>query len=294
MPIAILYGIGIWLASGMVQHHWWFQFACFFTAVYAMIHLNNINMLIRVYSRMVSVAYIMLGCSAVWLFSSVHASIVQVCTTLILLLLFASYQDTRAIGKMYYVFLLISLVSLAEPYFLLFTPIIYLLMGTTVYSMSIRSFLATVLGLITPYWFYMGWQLFTHIKEPSAMLNFLSHFKDMSWSPDYTALTLPQIIYFGLLVVLFVVGAIHFWLTSYMDKIRVRNIYASLNLVTLYSFVMMAIQPQAYEVWIQVLTITVSPIIAHFISLTRTRMSNIFFIVVTAVVLLLTGMNLWM
>ena len=108
-------------------------------------------------------------------------------------------------------------------------------------------------------------------------------------NPDFTGFARLLL---GVLV-LFLVGAIHFWLTSYMDKIRVRQIYTSLILLTLYTILLLAVQPQMYNVLIYMLTIAVSPIIAHFVSLTRTRMSNIFFFVLMATILILTGMNLW-
>lgn len=293
LPIAILYGIGIWLLAGVVQHHWWVQFLCFFASVYGMIHLNNINMLIRIYSRAVSVSYLVLACTTVWLFPSVFGALIQVCSVLMLLLLFACYQDTGTTGKTFYIFLLLSLVSLTDPHFLLFLPVIYLLMATTVYSLSFRTFVASLLGLVTPYWFYTGWQMFWHIDQPSLAVAYLSRFNEMQWNPSNTSLTHSQMSYFILLVVLFVVGAIHFWLTSYMDKIRVRNIYTSLNLLAIYCIILMAVQPHKYNLWIYVLTITASPVIAHYVALTRSKISNIFVLTAIVAILLLTGYNLW-
>ena len=102
LPITIIYGVGIWLLAGLVNHGWWIQFMCFVASVYTMIQLNNINLMIRIYSRSVSAAYILLSCIAVWLFPSLHGAVIQLGTTLILLLLFACYQDTQARGKTFY------------------------------------------------------------------------------------------------------------------------------------------------------------------------------------------------
>lgn len=293
LPITIIYGIGIWLLAGLVNNGWWIQFACFVASVYAMIHLNNINLMIRIYSRSVSAAYILLSCIAVWLFPSVHGAVIQLGTTLILLLLFASYQDTQARGKTFYMFVILSIMSMLEPHYLLFVPLIWILMAITVYSMSTRTFLASIIGLITPYWLYSGWLLFKYPANPEMVLSFANRFTEIQWAIDYGALTHAQIIYFALLVVLFLVGTIHFWMTSYMDKIRVRQIYNCLIMLALYTILLLAVQPQMYNVLIYMLTIAVSPITAHFISLTRTRMSNIFFFVLMAAILILTGVNLW-
>lgn len=293
LPITIIYGVGIWLLAGLVNNGWWFQFLCFFASVYAMIHLNNMNLMIRIYSRSVSAAYIMLSCITVWLFPSVNGAVIQLGSVLILLLLFSCYQDHQTRGRAFYIFLIASLISLLEPRYLLFVPIIWLLMATTVYSLCFRTFLASLIGLITPYWLYAGWLLYNNRHNPEMALSFMSRFTEIQWATDYSALTRPQIIYLALLVVVFLVGTIHFWITSYMDKIRVRQIYTSLIMLTLYTLVLMTVQPQIYNVLIYMLTIAVSPIIAHFVSLTHTRMSNLFFLLLMIVIFTLTGMNLW-
>ena len=163
-------------------------------------------------------------------------------------------------------------------------------MATTVYSLCFRTFLASLIGLITPYWLYAGWLLYNNIQNPEMALSFTSRFTEIQWATDYNALTRPQI---TLLVVVFLVGTLHFWFTSYMDKIRVRQTYTSLIMITLYTLILLAVQPQIYDVLIYMLTIAVSPIIAHFVSLTHTRMSNIFFLLLMIVIFTLTGMNLW-
>ena len=293
LPITIIYGVGVWLLAGLTQHNWWIQLACFFASVYAMFYLNNINMLIRIYSRSVTAAYILLSCITVWLFPSISGGIIQLSSVLILLLLFSCYQDSDSKGITFYIFALISLASLLEPYYLLFAPLVWLLMVTTIYSLGFRSFLASLIGLITPYWLYAGYLLFQDPMHPMQVLAYFDHFTQLQWTPDYNTLNLSQMIYLGLLVVLFFVGSIHFWITSYMDKVRVRQIYASLIITALYTTTCLVILPQEFNVLIYMLTIAVSPIAAHFISLTRSKASNIFFMVLLAVVLLLTGMNLW-
>ena len=116
LPITIIYG-----------------FLCFFASVYAMIHLNNMNLMIRIYSRSVSAAYILLSCITVWLFPSVNGAVIQLGSVLILLLLFSCYQDQQTKGRTFYIFLIASVISMLEPRYLLFVPIIWLLMATTVY-----------------------------------------------------------------------------------------------------------------------------------------------------------------
>jgi hypothetical protein len=159
--------------------------------------------------------------------------------------------------------------------------------------MSFRSLLASLIGLITPYWLYAGWMLFKNPMNPWQALEFTNHFTQLRLDVDYQVVTRAQLIYFVLLVVLFIIGSIHFWLTSYMDKVRVRQIYTSLMIIAVYTIILLAFYPQRFDILIYVMTIAVSPIAAHFVSLTYTRMSNIFFITLLTAILILTGMNLW-
>jgi lipopolysaccharide export LptBFGC system permease protein LptF len=58
--------------------------------------------------------------------------------------------------------------------------------------------------------------------------------------------------------------------------------------------VFIILQPQHYDMLIRILIISVSPLIAHFLSLTHTRITNIAFYVICGACLVLTLLNLWM
>ena len=73
LPVTVLYGLVIWFISGVIQHQWWIQMACYVLATYLMILLNNFNALIRVYSRAITSAFIILSCLASFLFPSLEA-----------------------------------------------------------------------------------------------------------------------------------------------------------------------------------------------------------------------------
>ena len=57
--------------------------------------------------------------------------------------------------------------------------------------------------------------------------------------------------------------------------------------------VFLLIQPQHEDLMLRVIIITTSPIIGHFIALTRTWITNIAFFVILGIALLLTIYNLW-
>mgnify|MGYP007070090925 CR=1 FL=1 len=51
----------VWFLAGLVSHQeMWVPFACTIVATYFMVELNNTNALIRIYSRTVSTAFLLL------------------------------------------------------------------------------------------------------------------------------------------------------------------------------------------------------------------------------------------
>ena len=293
LPITLLYGAAIWLLAGMIQHQWWFQSACFILSVLLMIHINNKNVLIRIYCRMVSVSFVFLTCAAPHLFHSISGAIVEVTICTSLLLLFLSYQDQKAIGKSFYAYLCIGISSLVYVQVLYIVPALWLIMALTLNSFSWRTFFASLLGLFCPYWILTGWIIGVdhHYFEP--LVQHLMNLGQLQFPYDYSTVTLNQLLVFIFVGILGFVGIVQFILKSYNDKIRVRQIYYSLLILNVISIILLVVQPQLYDMLIRVMIITASPFIGHFIALTNNRFTNIAFIIIAGAALALTAYDLW-
>lgn len=96
LPITSVYAIGVWVLAGLIQEAWWIQFGCFTLSVYLMAVLNNSNALIRIHSRMVSCSFIMLTCTACFLFASLHEAVCTMLMAATYVVLFQTYQDKEA------------------------------------------------------------------------------------------------------------------------------------------------------------------------------------------------------
>lgn len=126
-------------------------------STYFMVELNNRNALLRTYSRMVSCSLLMLDLTVLHLFSTtITAGIVQLCFILHLLFLFRSYQDKRSMGTIFFAFAMLGIASLWFIQIVFFVPVVWFLMAARLYSMTWRSFLASIMGLLAPYWFMGG------------------------------------------------------------------------------------------------------------------------------------------
>ncbi len=293
LSAVILYGIGIWLLCGLIGQQWWVQFASFILSSFMMVILNNQNALIRIYSRSVSAAFIILSCAACFLFSSFAGAIVQLCLVASLLTIFQTYQDRQSTGLIFYTFLLLGLGSLFDVRTLWLVPVYWILMALFVYSFSFKTFLASLVGPLLPYWCVSAWLLW---REDGDFSYFPSHFSplwDIEFPADYAAIPTMHFVVLAFLAILTLTGVIHFIRTSYNDKIRIRQIFYSFMFLNLVAFSILILQPQTEDIMFRAIIITTSPLIGHFVSLTYTRITNIAFCVILAVSLILTIFSVW-
>lgn len=287
-----VYAMAVWLASGLVEKQWWVQFACFSLSTYLMVELNNSNALIRVYSRMVSCTFIMLSCMDCFLFGNMVSGIVQLCGIASYITLFRCYQDGQSAGWVYYAFLCIGLASMIFVQVLYFVPFLWLLMQIQLNALSWRTFISSLFGLITPYWFLLCWLFYTGRFE--MMIDHFTQLLKFQRLGDFSQMTLSQCVILGVVFITGVMSTIHYLRTSFHDKIRVRQLYGIFILMSILSLVFILLQPCHYDPLIRLMIVNVAPLLAHFFSLTHTRATNVTFQVIVAVCLFVTIYNLWM
>lgn len=291
LPMTACYALVVWLVCGVVTQGWWLQLGCFAVTSFLMLELNNVNALIRIYSRMVSCSFLVLYCCANMLFPSLREALMTTCMAAAYLVLFQSYQDKQAAGITFYAFLLMSLASTAYAQVLYFLPLVWGLMATNLLSLSWRTWSASLLGLAVPYWFWACWQLWT---DNLALLG--SHFAtlgNLQFPVDYHALTLNQWITFAFVTVLAITGTIHYIRKSYLDKIRTRMFFGFFIWMDLLAAIFLVVQPQHYNAMLSMMLINTAPLIGHFLALTATRITNAASIAIVATTLLLTAFNVW-
>ncbi len=291
LPFTAVYAALVWTAAGVSDGGLWVQFACFAAASYLMVELNTANALIRIYSRLVSCSFIALACMDCGGFGSVSGSVAGLCTVGALSALLRCYQNRGASGWAFCAFLSVGTGSLASVWMLYYVPVAWFLMATTLSAMGWRTFFASIIGVVCPYWFASVYVFYTNNAANAA-----AHFAglaDFGRIADLGALPANQILAASLVLVLAVAGSVHFIATGYKDKIRTRAFYYSFILVSFVTAAALVLQPQRYDLFIRVLTVNASPLAGHFFALTHTRFTNIAFMVVVAAMAALTVLNLW-
>ena len=291
LPVTSVYAILVWIVCGVLTEQWWLQFGCFALTTYLMMQLNNLNALLRVYSRMVSCSFLALSCCACFLFPSVRGALTGVCIAAAWLTLSQTYQDKQSVGITYYGFLLVGLASTAYVQVLFLVPLLWLLMATQLLALSWRTWKASLLGLLTPYWFWLGWLLFRSDFSP-----FVNHFLQLSvfrFPIDYSVLNQAQWAVYAFTALLTFIHVIHYMRDWHNDKIRIRLLYGFFLWMDLAALAGIAIQPQFYDMLMHIAIVCTAPLIGHYLALSSSKLSNIVSCIIFAVTLAITVYSLW-
>ncbi|MBR1462979.1 MAG: hypothetical protein IJ604_06315 [Prevotella sp.] len=291
LPIVAAYALGIWYLGGLVGQKLYVQLAFTVLSTYLMVELNNSNALIRVYSRMVSCSFLALTCITSFLFPSLRIALLTLCFITFYTIIFHTYQDKQSPGLTFYAFLCIGLASLAFVQVLFLVPFLWLIMAFYLMAFSHKMFWASIIGITTPYWFLLPFSLITDNIDLLA-----GHFVQIAqFEPlfQYQQLNGNHVISLLFIIMLYAIGSIHYMRRSYLDKIRTRMLHFTFIAVGALTLLFIILQPQHMEPLLAILIINTSPLIAHFIALTHTRVTNIVFCVLIISALILTAVNLW-
>ena len=294
LPVAVLLSAILWMSSDPTSPDLAYGLCCAAAVTYCLVELNNRNGLLRLRSRMVSSTFAVL-IAALPLFHVWSASLLPtLCLTLAYFPLFSSYQKTNSSGEAFHVGLIVSVGSLAYPPFILLLPVMLLGMAIPLRSLGFKSFLAGIVGGLTPYWCYAGWAVWQD-DVASRFSPFVAAFRFPL--PSYAAVPLPLLLSFGFVLILVLISTIHYFRTAYNDKIRTRMFYDVIVMNEALIVLGLVLVPTDSDALFPLFVMNSSPLIAHYFSLARGRFMNLWFVAcllllcVLAVLLRLPG---WM
>ncbi|MGI6222532.1 MAG: hypothetical protein ACOYJG_02865 [Prevotella sp.] len=291
LPVAAVYALLVCLANHLISQSLWPQLLVLALSTLLMVQLNSINALIRIYSRMVSCSFLVLTSMVTFVFPQILGAVMALCFIGFLLIVCYAYQKPRAAGTVFYAFCCIGIASLFSVHVLWYLPILWIVLTFNIMALSARTFVASLLGLLTPYWFSLLWFGFTGNMEWYA-----THFMalaDFSTPFDLTLWNTHQLVTFIFIILLALISAVHFFGSSYKDKIRTRMIFEMLLILAGFTMLFLLLQPTLYDPLIRIFIITTSPLVGHYLALTNSRVSNVTFIIMSVLALGITFWNLW-
>lgn len=312
LPVAVLISVTYWILSAFLFpeeevrqggyplwnsfYEWcvpaWgvrlFSFILCSVIGYFLIGLNNAFAIIRMRASVQTVIYFLLISVCPLMHVLYAGNVASVCFLIALYFLFRSYQQSTPASSLFHSFVFIGMGSLLFPQLTLFAPVFWI--GAYGFqSLRVKSFLASLIGWSLPYWFLLGYTYLSGELELFCLpFQELVNFRPVSFSFRPCELATA-----GYLLLLYIVSSGHCLITGYDDKIRTRSYLQFLIFLCFCIFVYMALQPALFPHLFSLSLIGCSVLIGHLFALAHSRESNVFFIVMLVLLLLLFGFNLW-
>ena len=291
LPVSAIICILIWLAAGLVSRKLWVPLLLTGFSTYLIAEMNNRNALLRIRSRMMSCVFLWLATMQATITTSWQTITIQALMELCTFLLLFCYRDKTEVPSIFCIALIISVGSIIWAPFLYFLPVIFILLCTPLYAMSFKAVSAIIMGLILPHWALIPYFVY---KENVDWLK--GHYKllyDGSVFFDYSSTTVGHIVCYAILLILMLIGWIHFVRTAYKDKLKTRNLYDVIIALSVFFAVITPLVPPYADYTLAMLTIAISPLAAHYFSLTSTKVTNIVFITTMAIVAIVSIMAIY-
>lgn len=256
---------------------------------YFLIELNNTFAIIRMRASVQTAIYFLLISVCPAMHQLYAGDIASVAFLISLFFLFKGYQHPHPAGIMFYSFLFIGVGSLFFPQLTLFIPLFWI-GAYSFQALTPKSFFGSLVGWSLPYWFLLG-----HAYFYDEMGLFCQPFIELGTFQPITLQDFPlwEIATLGYLFVLFAVSSVHCLVAGYEDKIRTRSYLHFLIFLSFCIFGYILLQPAQTVHLLPLLLIGVSILTGHFVVLTNSRASNVFFICALAGLVLLFGFNIW-
>ena len=254
-PVAILICLLLRIITGNEWQDVINLLVCALTA-YLLIEINTAFTLIRTRSTLHVSFYVFLSTACLFLHSFQYAVFAPLTFLIAISQLFSSYESPYPAGSIFHAFFFIGLGSLLFPQLLYFVPLFY----------------------------YDKMNLFYHPLQE------LIHFQPIS----YGTLGMDRIISCGIITLISLVSSVHYFHVSYLDKVRTRIFLFFLIAVEAWIYLLGILQPQHFDILLQMQIIVGSILTGHLFTLTHNRFTGIFFIITFVLLIVLTIYNLWM
>jgi hypothetical protein len=249
---------------------------------YLLVELNNRSDILRVRSSvLLAVFFIFITlCTELYAFSFINLSLIFF--LLSIFFLFNSYQCRSTSVELYYSYVFLALGSIFFPQMLYLVPI-WFIGSIMLQSLHLRSFWGAIVGFCLPYIGLLTYALIIdNVDVFYAPFNEIFHFGGMN---IFEEVSLPNLLSFSFLFLLFVISAFHCIVIDYDNKIKTRIVLHFIIFLNSCLFIFAILQP-IYELPLLALAIPLTSLmIAHLFI--RSSKNITYYLFIASIVFLL-------
>ena len=245
-----------------------------------LVRLNTLFPLMKEHTYLPIVFFLLLEMSTASLinhFSLANVAALSIC--LCIFILYTCYQQGSSPEQSFVIAFLFSITSLFYARILYILPI-FIIGFHQMRALSIRTIIAFIIGLITPYWIIwgLGWVEYTQLDSSNLSLK-------PQWIKPSISL-IPTI--FVTLLGLFT-GTSNL-LNAHTEKIQTRAYNGFINLLSVYTALLICIDHEQYETYLPILNMSVSLQSAYYFANKHNRINTILFY---SIITLLFSWQIW-
>ena len=214
------------------------NFVLYLSMGYLLIGLNNTFAFIRLRASIPTAIFLLLSGTCPWLHPLQAGSVAAIAILLSLFFLLHSYRRSHPMGWMFHSFLFLGVASIAVPQVTWLAPL-YWIGAYQFRALTTRSFLASLTGWATPWWFVLGHAYFYGQMElfTEPMMQIATFTAPLQGFEPW------QIGVMGYLAILYVTGAWHCVTSVHIDNLRIRHYLNFFIELSLYLFILLILQP---------------------------------------------------
>lgn len=292
LPLAITVMAGATYLYGLVGEGWWMQLTCLAVSTLLLLILNSSHQLIRVTSQATPAMFLLLVAAAIFIFPDLMAEIMTLCFIALLFMLFHCQQRDVSPGWVFYGFFCLGLASMVFVQALYYVPLLWVLMARCLRAFTVKTFWASIIGILTPYW--IAGPFIVYFLGTNKAVTHFAHLAQFQPLGDYSMLGEHEWLAVGWTALLAIIGIIHYINQGYQDKLRTRLLHEMVIIIDIATFIFLALQPQHFKMLLGVAIANTSLLIAHYLTLTHTFLTNISFYLILAITLIIIAYNTWM
>ena len=195
-------------------------------------------------------------------------------------LLFRTYQKSNPVVDAFHIFFMLGVGSIVMPYFVLLAPFILWHIAVFMRSLSLRTFFASLIGFLLPFWIWISWLLWK--ENPSPALDWwytLNHIETLHYFKAVKALGMEQLIQavpFLTLTVLTLWTTVYYLMHSYDDKIQIRMVIY-VYIMQAWIIILLTVLTLNVVSFTPLLLLSICPLLAHYFTLCDSRTSLVVF-----------------
>ncbi|MDD2284480.1 MAG: hypothetical protein PHQ11_03660 [Paludibacter sp.] len=195
-----------------------------------------------------------------------------------LMLFLGMYKNRKAVLPAFWGSLLISLISIFNPVYLFLMPVVWIGFAQ-LKSFSTRVFLASFMGMLVPWIFYLSYQLYAG----NEILIFNTLFEEFQPGFLLTDLSLHKRIYIGFLFLIFIISLVGIYTNLLNDSAQTRKNINFFVLILVFLIPLIVIFPRHTLAFLPLVAFFLSMLLAHPFTLNYSRFFTLLFFVFCAV-----------